>query len=59
MFDHHCTACDRRQLIFPSQVTRLDNTDQGIVVDFLCWCGSGQTLTTGRGARRERATQAA
>ena len=22
MFDHHCTACDQRQLIFPSQVTR-------------------------------------
>ena len=19
MFDHHCTACDKRQLIFPSQ----------------------------------------
>ena len=43
MFDHHCTACDRRQLIFPSQVTRLDNTDHGIVVDFVCWCGSEQT----------------
>ena len=24
MFDHHCTACDKRQLIFPSQVTSLD-----------------------------------
>ena len=33
MFDHHCTACDRRQLIFPSQVTGLVNTDHGIVVE--------------------------
>ena len=32
MFDHHCTACDKRQLIFPSQVTSLVNTDHGIVV---------------------------
>ena len=21
MFDHHCSACDRTQLIFPSQIT--------------------------------------
>ena len=27
MFDHHCTACERRQLIFPSQVTALANTE--------------------------------
>jgi hypothetical protein len=59
VFDHHCTACDRRQLIFPSQVSRLDNTDHGIVVDFVCWCGSEQTLTTGRAADRRRVTQAA
>ncbi len=59
MFDHHCTACDRRQLIFPSQVTRLDNTDHGIAVDFVCWCGSEQSLMTGRGAGHRRVTEAA
>jgi len=59
VFDHHCTTCDRRQLIFPSQVTSLDNTDHGIVVAFVCWCGSGQSLLTGRGADRQRATHAA
>jgi len=48
MFDHHCTACDKRQLIFPSQVTSLVNTDHGIVVAFTCWCGAAQTMTTGR-----------
>ena len=48
MFDHHCTACDKRQLIFPSQVTSLVNTDHGIIVAFECWCGAEQTMLTGR-----------
>lgn len=48
MFDHHCTACDRTQLIFPSQVTSLVNTDHGIIVAFECWCGAEQTMATGR-----------
>jgi len=52
MFDHHCTACARRQLIFPSQITAMTNTEQGIVVSFTCWCGSEQTMTTGRAAAR-------
>ena len=47
MFDHQCTACDKRQLIFPSQVTAMVNTDAGIVVAFTCWCGADQTLVTG------------
>ena len=51
MFDHHCTACAQRQLIFPSQVSSLTNTDRGIVVAFTCWCGADQTMVTGRSAR--------
>jgi hypothetical protein len=50
MFDHHCTSCEKRQLIFPSQVTSMRNTDHGIVVGFTCWCGSDQTMVTGRRA---------
>lgn len=52
MFDIHCTACDKRQLIFPSQVTSMSNTDHGIVVTYTCWCGAEQTMTTGKAARR-------
>jgi hypothetical protein len=52
MFDHHCTACDKRQLIFPSQVTAMSNTDRGIVVAFVCWCGAEQSMVTGRAATR-------
>ena len=48
MFDHLCTECDKRQLIFPSQVTSLVNTDHGIIVAFTCWCGAEQTMLTGR-----------
>ena len=59
MFDHHCTACERRQLIFPSQVTSLDNTDRGIVVTFTCWCGADQVLVTGKTARAGRVALAA
>ena len=44
MFDHHCTACGKRQLIFPSQITSMDNTEHGIVVAFRCWCGADQTM---------------
>jgi hypothetical protein len=53
MFDHHCTACAKRQLIFPSQVTSLVNTEDGIRVTFTCWCGAEQTLLTGRAARHQ------
>ena len=54
MFDHHCTACGKRQLIFPNRVTSVTNTDHGIIIAFTCWCGAAQTWVTGRraGARR-------
>ena len=50
MFDHHCTACAQRELVFPSQVTGVANTVHGIVVSFTCACGAHQTLVTGRKA---------
>ncbi len=50
MFDHKCTACDKRQLIFPGQVTSLVNTADGIVVTHTCWCGAEQTWVTGKAA---------
>ncbi|WP_232680382.1 hypothetical protein [Nocardioides sp. R-C-SC26] len=59
MFAHHCTSCTRRQLIFPSQITSMDNTDHGIVVRFTCWCGAEQELLTGRDAERAEGTRAA
>ena len=48
MFDHQCTECGKRQLVFPSQVTSLANTAEGIVVTHTCWCGAEQTWLTGR-----------
>ena len=51
MFDNNCKVCESRVLIFPSQVTSLANTDDGIVVSFMCWCGTEQTQVTGKPAR--------
>ena len=48
MFDHECTSCGKRQLIFPTQVTSVTNSDSGIVVGFSCWCGADQIWVTGR-----------
>lgn len=60
MFDHHCTVCAKRQLIFPSQITSMVNTEYGILVGFTCWCGSEQTMVTGkRAARTGKVTLAA
>jgi len=50
MFDHNCTACGQRKLVFPGQVTALVNTDQGIVVTHTCWCGAEQIWLTGKAA---------
>jgi hypothetical protein len=59
MFDHFCTACRQRRLVFPSQVTSIGNDGRGVHVRFTCWCGAGQTLDTGRAANRPRPTVAA
>ena len=50
MFDNVCTSCHRSQLIFPSQVTAVDNTEHGIVVSYTCWCGAAQVWLTGAAA---------
>lgn len=48
MFDNECTACGKRQLIFPSQISAITNTEAGIVVGYTCWCGAHQTWVTGK-----------
>ena len=58
MFDNECTVCGKRQLIFPSQIAAITNTDGGIVVSYTCWCGADQAWVTGR-ARTSRSLVAA
>jgi len=43
MFTHDCPACGRRELIFPEQLTGIDNGPEGFLVHFTCWCGSPQS----------------
>lgn len=59
MFSHHCTDCERTQLFSTGQITRLSNTDHGIVLSLRCWCGSEQSIVTGKNARRPRVSVAA
>jgi RNase P subunit RPR2 len=47
MFDFYCPECNKRQLIFPSQIRSLVNDEQGIAVIFSCWCGALATFRTG------------
>jgi hypothetical protein len=60
MFDHVCSECGQRQLIFANRVRSVVNTDEGIRVTHICWCGAPQTWLTGTAATaRGRATVAA
>ncbi len=54
MFAHTCSVCDCRQLVFPSQIEAMHNTDRGIIVSFTCWCGAEQSTLTGRYATERR-----
>ncbi len=43
MFVHTCTACAKRQLIFPSQFTGVSGQPGAVVATFTCWCGAEQS----------------
>ncbi len=47
MFTHDCSACDRRQLIFPSMIEGVTRTEDGTQVAFTCWCGAEQSAPLG------------
>lgn len=47
-FTHHCTACDRTQLIFPSMFTGVTETKGASAVAFTCWCGAAQSAPLGQ-----------
>lgn len=57
MFVHTCSTCQRRQLVFPTQLTGATNSEHGIVVTFTCWCGSPQALLTGRSVTERDAVE--
>jgi hypothetical protein len=52
MFTVHCDTCDTTRLLGPRRIIGMDNTDQGIVVHFRCFCGAEATVLTGRAAHR-------
>jgi hypothetical protein len=52
VFDAYCTACARRELIFPGQVLGSSNDEHGIHVAFRCSRGHVGEWLTGRRAPR-------
>ena len=54
MFDFHCAECNRRQVLFASQVKQLINDDQGIALIVRCWCGELGVIRTGATAHATR-----
>lgn len=56
MFVHHCTACGKGQLTFPSQFTSVRPVPGGFRATFDCWCGAQQTyLSDGASVATRRA----
>lgn len=51
MFDIHCNACGKHQLLSISRIRQLVNHEQGIEVIFECWCGAQGAYWTGKNAR--------
>ena len=43
MFTHHCSACERTQLVFFSQVKSVASAADGAIATFTCWCGAQQS----------------
>lgn len=54
MFDTICPSCEKRQLVFPAQVSEIINDEQGIVAVFTCWCGAvgAERLRTTAGSKQ-------
>jgi len=50
LFTHVCTACERTQLIFPSQAHGVTTTQHGTELTFTCWCGAEQSHVLSRTA---------
>lgn len=51
MFTVYCRVLEAETIIWPSAITAIDNTDEGIVVHFACSCGQhGGRVVTGKRA---------
>ena len=47
MFDFNCAECNRRQVLFPSQVKQIINDEDGMTLIVRCWCGELGAIRTG------------
>ena len=47
MFTAWCKRLDKQVLIWPRSLQGIDNTEQGIVVHYVCACGEHAEMLTG------------
>jgi hypothetical protein len=48
MFSVHCPAHGCEVLLSERRILRLTDLDEGIRLDWICWCGERGSLITGR-----------
>lgn len=48
MFEGDCPTCGGPVLLTTSRITEMEQGPRGILVRYLCWCGTPGTLLTGR-----------
>jgi hypothetical protein len=51
MFASTCTSCEKRLLIFPSQITGMARIDGVLACTYTCWCGAEQLFHDGAGKK--------
>jgi hypothetical protein len=51
MFVNLCTTCEKRQLVLPSQIRSVVDTERGVRVTYTCWCGDVQAWDPAKGAQ--------
>lgn len=54
MFRVHCDELKREVLVHVSDVKGITNRDEGMLVEYRCWCGADGMLLTGSHASVER-----
>lgn len=52
MFDVFCERCESTVLLGPRRIVSLENTDDGIVLTYRCYCGEVDTDVLGRAPHR-------
>lgn len=59
MFSAWCNRFDKEVLIWPNALKGIDNTEEGVVVHYVCACGAHVEMLTGASRKTELTVHAA